>query len=191
MACRVDRRTHACCLVGPSSPLHPACCSGLPLCFVARAFLCCECGKPVYRQGHVLRVGRLRGFRAWTDADHLELDSFAVEAFGATGRRASAPSLRPMPSCITTSSPRAAGKRPTRKSCAAGSVSKHCSCSAGRSSSSAAIRGWGQTYLPRASISRIKAMGLGSPELSFAMSLEESNGGLLTKSYYESSILPR
>ena len=34
-------------------------------------------------------------------------------------------------------------------------------------------------------------MGLGSPELSFAMSLEESNGGLLTKSYYESSILPR
>ncbi len=53
-----------------------------------------ECGKPVYRQGHVLRVGRLRGFRAWIDADHLELDSFAVEAFGARGRRASAPSLR-------------------------------------------------------------------------------------------------
>ena len=49
-----------------------------------------------------------------------------------------------------------------------------------------AIRGWGQTYLPRVSISRSKAMGLGSPELSFAMSLEESNGGLLTKTNYGS-----
>lgn len=65
--------------------LHPACCSGLPLCFVARAFLYCECVKPVYRQGHVLRIGRLRGCRGRTDADHLELDSFAVEAFGARG----------------------------------------------------------------------------------------------------------
>ena len=87
-------------------PTFVFCCTGL---------LMLECGKPVYRQGHVLRVGRLRGFRAWTDADHLELDSFAVEAFGARGRRASAPSLRPMPSCTTTSSPRAAGKKPTRK----------------------------------------------------------------------------
>lgn len=25
----LDRRNHACCLVGPSSPLHPTCCSGL------------------------------------------------------------------------------------------------------------------------------------------------------------------
>ena len=157
MACRVDRRTHACCLVGPSSPLHPACCSGLPLCFVARAFLCCECGKPVYRQGHVLRVGRLRGFRAWTDADHLELDSFAVEAFGARGRRASAPSLRPMPSCTTTSSPHVAGKRPTRKNCAAGNVNRRCSCNAGLSSSWEAIRGSDQTYPPTVSTSRFRA----------------------------------
>lgn len=66
-------------------------------------------------------------------------------------------SLRPMPSCITTSSPRAAGKRPTRKSCAAGSASKRCSRSAGRSSSSMAIRGSDQTYLPRASTSRFSA----------------------------------
>ena len=46
---------------------------------------------------------------------------------------ATAPSLRPMQSCTTTSSPRAAGKRPTRKSCAVGSASRHCLCSAGRS----------------------------------------------------------
>ena len=76
----------------------------------------------------------------------------------APGGRASAPYLRPMPSCTTTSSPRAAGKRPTRKSCAAGSASRRCSCSAGRSSSSMATPGSDQTYPPRASISRSKAM---------------------------------
>ena len=157
LACRVDRRTHACCLVGPSSPLHPACCSGLPLCFVARAFLCCECGKPVYRQGHVRRVGCLRGCRAWTDADHLELDSFAVETFGARGRRAVAPSLRPMPSCTTTSLPRAAGKRPTRKRCVAGSASKYCSCDAGLSSSWMVVRGSGRTYPPTVRTSCFRA----------------------------------
>lgn len=54
-----------------------------------------------------------------------------------------------------------------------------------------AIHGSDQTYLPRASISRIKTMVLGSPKLSFAMSLEESNVGLLAKTNYESSILSR
>ena len=54
-----------------------------------------------------------------------------------------------------------------------------------------AIRGWGRTYPLRASISRIKAMVLGSPKLSFGMSLEESNGGLLTMTNYENPILPR
>lgn len=39
----------------------------------------------------------------------------------APGGRTTAPSLRPMPSCTAMSSPHAAGKRPTRKSCAAGS----------------------------------------------------------------------
>ena len=73
------------------------------------------------------------------------------------GGRASAPSLRPMPSCTTTSSPRAAGKRPTRKNCAAGNASRRCSCSAGRSSSWRAIRGLGLTYLLTVSISRIKS----------------------------------
>ena len=63
----------------------------------------------------------------------------------------------PMPSCATTSSPRAAGKRPTRKNCAAGSVSKHCSCSADWSSSSMAMPGSDQTYLPRASTSHFSA----------------------------------
>lgn len=38
-----------------------------------------------------------------------------------------------------------------------------------------ATRGWGRTYPLKVSTSRIKAMVLGSPKLSFAMSLEESN----------------
>lgn len=76
----------------------------------------------------------------------------------APGGRATVPSLRPMPSCTTTSSPRAVGKRPTRKSCAVGNVSKHCSYSAGRSSFWRAIRGLGLTYPLTVSISRIKSM---------------------------------
>ena len=74
------------------------------------------------------------------------------------GGRASAPSLRPMPSCTTTSSPHAAGKRPTRKSCAAESANRRCSCSAGRSSSLTVTRGSDRTYPPTVSISRSKAM---------------------------------
>ena len=41
------------------------------------------------------------------------------------------------------------------------------------------------------SISRIKAMVLGSPKLSFGMSLEENSVRQLTKINYESSILSR
>ena len=43
------------------------------------------------------------------------------------------------------------------KSCAAGSANRPCSCSAGRSSSSTATPGSGQTYLPRTSTSRFSA----------------------------------
>lgn len=73
------------------------------------------------------------------------------------GRRAVAPSLRPMPSCTTTSLPRAAAKRPTRKRCVAGSASKRCSCGAGLSSSWMAIRGSGRTYPPTVSTSCFRA----------------------------------
>ena len=70
---------------------------------------------------------------------------------------ATAPSLRPMQSCTTTSSPRAAGKRPTRINSAAGNANRRCSCSAARSSSWMVIPGSDRTYPPTVSTSRFSA----------------------------------
>lgn len=103
------------------------------------------------REGYLARAVRPGNFCAvtvparWSDATYLSGSAattrnsplaLTTQTFAcAHGRRATAPSLRPMPSCTTTSSPRAAEKRPTRKRCVAGNVNRHCSCSAGRSSS--------------------------------------------------------
>ncbi|MFR2030251.1 MAG: glycosyltransferase [Collinsella sp.] len=83
------------------------------------------------REGYLARAVRPGNFSAVTGAcqmvrrDVFERvggynEEFAVGFNDAdfclrVGRRVTAPSLRPMPSCTTTSSPRAAGKRPTRK----------------------------------------------------------------------------
>ena len=125
------------------------------------------------RGGYLARAVRPGNFSAVTGAYQTVLRDVLSRSEAATrnsppalttqtfalgcGWPATAPSLRPMPSCVTTSSPRAAGKRPTRKSCAAGCVSKRCSCSAGRSSSWEAIRGSDQTYPSTVSTSRFRA----------------------------------
>ena len=81
----------------------------------------------------------------WSDATYLSgseattrnlQSALTMRTFAcACRRRVAVPSLRLMPSCTTTSSPRAAGKTPTRKDCAVGSASRRCSYNAGRSSS--------------------------------------------------------
>ena len=74
------------------------------------------------------------------------------------GRRATAPSLRRMPSCTTTCSPRTAGKGPTKKSCAAGSASRLSLCNAGQSTLLARIHGLTQTSAQKASALRFRLL---------------------------------
>ena len=125
------------------------------------------------RGGYLARAVRPGNFSAVTGAYQMVLRDVLSRSEAATrnsppalttqtfalgcGWPATAPSLRPMQSCTTTSSPRAAGKRATRKNCAAGSASKHCSCGAGLSSSWMATRGSGRTYPPTVSTSCFRA----------------------------------